>query len=108
MKRNINSNCNSGKRNRGLAYRRRMKHKKEKRRRDIIKVSGCYFHGGWLEREYINGIYMIIGTYIKYPSDSNAQQFLKRVSNKKVRRYRGEIHKGSLYKKLFDYWWELY
>lgn len=35
------------------------------------------------------------------------QRFYKKVSNKKVRRYKGEISKGSNYKKVFDYWWTI-
>lgn len=27
------------------------------------------------------------------------------ISNRKVRRYKGDIHNGGFYKKIFDYWW---
>lgn len=94
--------------NRGLEYRRRMRRKKNKRRRDIIKTCGYYPPAGWLDYEWVDGVYTEIGTHIKYPRDSNAQRFLKRESNKRVRRYKGDIHKGNSYRKLFDYWWELY
>lgn len=33
---------------------------------------------------------------------------LKRFSNRKVRRYKREIHNGGVYKKVFDYWQTLY
>lgn len=99
---------NTNRQNRGLAYRRRMRRKKNKRRRDIIKTCGYHPPAGWLDYEWVGGVYTDIGTHIKYPRDSNAQRFLKRESNKKVRRYKGDIHKGNSYRKLFDYWWELY
>lgn len=37
--------------------------------------------------------------------EGNWYQFYKKYANKVVRLYRGEIHKGSSYKKCFDYWW---
>ena len=35
-------------------------------------------------------------------------KYLKRLSNRKIRKYKGEISGKGWYKKLFDYWWELY
>lgn len=31
----------------------------------------------------------------------------KKLTNRKVRRYKGEIHKGGNYRRVFDMWWEL-
>lgn len=35
-------------------------------------------------------------------------KYLKKLSNKKIRKYKGEINGKGGYKRLFDYWWELY
>ena len=36
----------------------------------------------------------------------NRYKLYKNVANKKVSRYRGELHyKGNQYRKVFDYWW---
>lgn len=34
-------------------------------------------------------------------------KFLKRQSNKKIRRYKKGLHDGRHCYKLFDFWWEL-
>ena len=33
--------------------------------------------------------------------------YLKMWSNRKIRRYKGELHKGAQCFKLYDFWWEL-
>ena len=35
----------------------------------------------------------------------NRYKYYKKYSNRKVRRYKGEIHRGGSYKKVFNYWW---
>lgn len=35
----------------------------------------------------------------------NRFRYWRRVSNRKVRRYRGDVHNGGSYRKIFDYWW---
>lgn len=32
----------------------------------------------------------------------------KKVSNRKVRYYKGDLFNGNAYKKLFDLWWQIY
>ena len=32
-------------------------------------------------------------------------KYWRDISNRKVRRYKGDIHSGGFYKKIFDYWW---
>ena len=34
-------------------------------------------------------------------------KYLKRQSNKQIRRYKGELHKGNFCHLLYDFWWEL-
>ena len=36
---------------------------------------------------------------------NNRFRYWRRVSNRKVRRYRGDVHNGGAYRKIFDYWW---
>lgn len=36
------------------------------------------------------------------------RRYLKKMSNRKIRRYRGGIARGGNYRKLFDYQWMLY
>ena len=48
------------------------------------------------------------GLHIQYMKSSSRQKYLKRKGNRKVRNYRGLPKKGNQYRKVFDYWWELY
>ena len=34
-------------------------------------------------------------------------KYFKQQSNRKIRRYNGELHKGNMAYKLYDFWWEL-
>lgn len=90
----------------GAAYRRKMRRKKRKDRMDIMtygyKPSAGYTDWGWED-----GIFQPVGNHIQYPKNSNRQAFWKAYSNRKVRRYNGEIPKGNSYRKLLDYAWEI-
>ena len=97
-----------GKRRTGRAYRRYQKKSKDARRKDIIRGAGYNPAVGYIEYDYVDGVWTEVGNHIKYPRNSNAQRFLKRLSNKQVRKYAGVIPKGNFYRKIFDYWWELY
>lgn len=46
--------------------------------------------------------------YYKRFYRGKASGWLKKIAGKKVRRKEGEIKKGGSYKKIFDFWWELY
>ena len=58
------------------------------------------------------------GVYMKHCGTSNEflcryyrkrySRYLKRKSNKSIRRYKSYISNGGFYKKIFDYWWELW
>ena len=48
------------------------------------------------------------GLHIQYMKSSNCQRYLKRRSNRKVRKYFGLSKKGNQYRKVFEYWWTLY
>ena len=36
-----------------------------------------------------------------------AINYYKKISNRKVRRYKGDIINGNWYQKIFDYWWTM-
>lgn len=101
-------NKQTGRRKTGRAYRRQQAKKKDKRLRSIIASGGYKPMIGYIEYDLVDGVWKEVGNHIKYPRNSNAQRFLKRQSNKRVRRYKGTISKGNSYRKLLDYWWELY
>lgn len=88
---------------RNLKYKNKMKH--------LYKVSECHyppavlyinerrvkrFH--WVKREK---------PYYKRIYRGKHSQYLKQQSNRKIRRYKGELHNGNMAHKLFDFWWEL-
>lgn len=96
-----------GKRKSGNAYRRKMAKQKFKKKRAI----GTYIdHACWVDWEEVDGKWMPVGKYIKYPHDSEVRRYFKKYSNKKVRRakYDDIPMKGNNYRKQFDYWWTLY
>lgn len=48
------------------------------------------------------------GEYLKRCYLSRRKKNAKRASNRKVRRYKGEISNGGHYRKFYDYWWEVF
>ena len=46
--------------------------------------------------------------YVKREYRGKRSKILKKISNKKVRQFQGEIPDGCGYKRIFDLWWELY
>lgn len=91
----------------GRAYRRYMKEIKKNRLYDIVTLKYAP-HAGYVDWDYVDGRYVPVGNYIKYTNQSGWQKYLKRYSNKVVRRssYTGAGKSG--YKRCFDYWWALY
>lgn len=90
----------------GRAYRRYMRQVKKNRLYDIVtrEYAPC---AGYVDWDYVGGRYVPVGTYIKYANPSEWQRYLKRYSNKVVRRS-VDIGTGkSSYKRCFDYWWVL-
>lgn len=90
----------------GRAYRRYMRRKKfEQRRRFLLEVGQYYYRPsiGWLSRD---------GTHIKYPKNSNQEQYWKRYSSRVARRRKNNEdsfgRKGNQYKRVIDYVWEVY
>lgn len=85
------------------------KKKRNKRERDLRYKN----HLRFLVRHFDGqvGAYYVEGVpkpyYVRYWRSSLHEDFryLKKYSNECVRRYKGELHKGSAYKKILDYWW---
>lgn len=44
----------------------------------------------------------------KYSTRRKISKYLKNQSDRKVRRYKGILKSGCSYRKLYDYWWELW
>lgn len=90
-----------GKRRTGKAYRRAMTRKRRDERLRIAKK--CRLSpAGYVDWDEVDGKWQPVGKYVKYPRNSNAQQYLKRCSSKAVRR-RKELFRGNQYRKCFDY-----
>lgn len=96
-----------GARKTGINY-RRLQNKKKKDALMRILNYGYKPYAGWVDWDWVDGVWQQTGDHIKYPKNSKKQAFYKRYTNKKVRRYKGEIPKGNQYRKHFDYWWTLY
>lgn len=62
----------------------------------------------WLDWDFNGRTLLHSGKYIKFSKNSNRQRWLKRQAAKKCRNSNGfTTTKGSGYKRVFDYWWEL-
>ena len=92
----------------GRRYRRRKGQEKTDRRLAIIQLSGYAPHHGYVDWNPGEKTLLHTGRYIKYPTNSKCQHWLKRVSSKKVRAYPCLPSKGNGYRKVFDYRWALY
>ena len=78
----------------------RVRSDEKKKRRTIERCESLNtWRGPWVE-DGRNG------KYIKQPSHSRRQRFLKKQSNKVVRR-NGKAMQGNQYRRCFDYQWEL-
>lgn len=95
------------KRKTGRAYRRAMKLRKYKRLFSIV-TNSYVPHAGYVDWSIVDGRHIPNGTYIKYPKNSNCQQWIKRETSGRQRRCSDMPHKGNFYRRLFDYWWTLY
>ena len=91
----------------GRHYRRQMKVRKNDRLWSIIR--GRYMpHAGYMDWDFTGRTLLHSGKYIKYPEDSNAQQWMKRRASRMVRKCADVPKKGNFYRRLYDYWWMLY
>jgi hypothetical protein len=95
-----------GKRKTGRSYRRRMARQKFNKKKDI----GTYiYHACWVDWDEVDGKWMPVGKYIKYPNNSKIRNYFKKHSNRKIRRTNYDVYlKGNDYRREFDYWWTIY
>lgn len=83
-----------------MAYKQAQKRKKHLMK-TYMKTRNSYGAGVWFDEDR--------NLYIKYsPSNTPGYtKYLRRLSNRKVRRAK-EHYNHSSYKKLYDYWWTLF
>ena len=89
------------------AYRRDKEVKKERRLRKIITECRCTPSVGYIDREWVDGVYQPVGDHIRYPKNSNIQKYLKRQSKRKVRRSE-PFQNGNSYRKCTQYKWQFW
>ena len=89
---------------RGRDYRRRMKAKKERRLKTILTTYCRVPRAGYVECDWIDGVWKPVGEYIKRPKNSNRQKYLKRQSRRLVRRSE-PFPNGNSYRKCMEYRW---
>lgn len=89
------------KRERDLKYKNRLKSLVEKTSNNLPSAI------------YVNEKRIKVYEYTKYSKPyykriyrRKRSKYLKRQSNKAIRRYNGELHNGWMCHKLFDFWWE--
>ena len=82
---------------------------RRERRRILDIVAGRYMpFVGWIKEEFVDGKWRITGDHVKRCSSSERKQFLKRQSNRRVRRNDDIAETGKNYKKQYDVWFKLY
>lgn len=91
------------KRERYLKHQNNLKH--------LYKIAGGYYPApvGYMDEIWINGHGYVQNTkpYYKRWYRGKRSKYFKQQSNRKIRRYKGELHKGNMAHKLYDFWWEL-
>lgn len=91
------------KRERYLKHQNNLKH--------LYKIAGGYYPApvGYMDEIWINGHGYVQNTkpYYKRLYRGKRSKYFKRQSNRKIRRYKGDLHKGNMAHKLYDFWWGL-
>ena len=73
-----------------------------RKKEDKRRLLSCYKKGGfvWYDEDKQR--------YIRYHmAGYKVAKYLRRLSNKKVRKYPYAMNYG-MYRKVYDYWWEIY
>lgn len=91
---------------RGKAFRRYMAYKKKSKRIKILEFNYSLRVGN-IDYGWDDGEWKITGKYVKYPRNSNVQKYLKRQSNRLIRRTES-LPGGNGYRKYMEYKWELW
>ena len=64
---------------------------------------------GWVEHEYIDGVNVPVGNHLKKMHNSKTQKDIKKRTSRKIRRTNFETaSKGNGYRRVVDYWWEMF
>ena len=84
-----------------------MKVQKDRRLRKILSVYRYTPHAGHIEYGWVDGVWQPVREHIQYPKNSNMQKYLKRQSNRKVRRSEA-VPNGNSYRKCMEYRWQFY
>lgn len=94
------------------------KKRKNKRERELkyknhLKRLSEYSSGFPSGAVYLGEIWVKGQGYVENPKPyykrlyrTQRSKYLKKQSHKSIRRYKGELHKGNMYHKLYDFWWK--
>ena len=83
-------------------------YKKQNRLLNIIQTGGYAPHRGYIDWGFTGKTLLHSGKHIKYPKNSEKQKWIKTETSRRLRHYKHIPKKGNTYRKLFDYWWEMY
>lgn len=94
------------------AKRRKTDIKKKRRERNmVLSASGYCPSRGYVDYDFVDGEWVPVGKYVKYPHDSRRQRDLKRQTHKRNRQFDidedSHYGKGNSYRRALDYKWEL-
>ena len=70
-----------------------------------------YYASYWIQNEGTDKEYTKRTTFGRRDNNINETKYLRRISNKRIRKMKPEQLETlnySKYKRVFDYWWELY
>lgn len=86
-----------------------LKHRNHLRYLDAVSDHGYPLVVIWEDKIRIRGYELAENPkpYYKRMYRGKRSKYLKRQSNKAIRRYKGELHKGWQCHRLYDFWWEL-
>ena len=77
---------------------------KDQRLRNIINNYGYNPRIGFVDWDFVDGVWQEVGKYIKYPRNSNRQKWIKKETSHKLRHIK-DIPLHNKYRRYIDYWW---
>jgi len=94
---------------------RRNKRERDLKYKNHLKNLAENIHGYSQPVYYVDEVWVKNVGYIENPKPyykrlyrGKFSRYLKKQSNRKIRRYTGELHNGYQCHKLFDFWWEFW
>lgn len=99
-----NESLKKSKRNQRLnKHKRDLKYRHHLKRLCELVLEDCYYYPVHKEKSAAKKP----KTYYKRTyREKNRIKYLKKQSNRKVRHYKGELHKGGQYRKVYEVWWQ--